>query len=70
MAAAGSQGNRSDVTTEGMIAAGHCAGGLATVGLSAQNLPLMVPAVTLSRQRPKVNPRNTGSPAPSRLPGA
>jgi dienelactone hydrolase len=43
--------NRSDVTTDGMIAVGHSAGGLATVGLAAQAPPGLVAAISFAGGR-------------------
>lgn len=43
--------NRSDVTTEGMIAVGHSAGGLATVGLAAQAPPGLAAAISFAGGR-------------------
>jgi len=43
--------NRSDVTTQGMIAIGHSAGGLATTGLAAQEPPGLVAAISFAGGR-------------------
>ncbi|UPK33872.1 dienelactone hydrolase [Bradyrhizobium sp. 186] len=50
-AAIDAMARRSDVTTTGMIAAGHSAGGLATVALSAQALPGLVAAINFAGGR-------------------
>jgi dienelactone hydrolase len=43
--------SRSDVTTQGMIAIGHSAGGLASVGLSAQAPPGLAAAISFAGGR-------------------
>jgi len=43
--------NRDDVTTDGMIAIGHSAGGLATVGLTAQAPPGLAAAINFAGGR-------------------
>jgi dienelactone hydrolase len=43
--------SRSDVTTQGMIAIGHSAGGLATMGLAAQAPPGLVAAINFAGGR-------------------
>ena len=43
--------NRSDVTTQGMIAIGHSAGGLATVGLAAQAPPGLAAGISFAGGR-------------------
>ena len=50
-AAIDAMGRRTDVTTSGMIAAGHSAGGLATVALTAQAPPGLVAAVSFAGGR-------------------
>lgn len=50
-AAIDAMGRRSDVTTTGMIAAGHSAGGLATVALTAQAPPGLVAAINFAGGR-------------------
>lgn len=50
-AAIDAMGRRSDVTTSGMIAAGHSAGGLATVALTAQAPPGLVAAISFAGGR-------------------
>ncbi len=50
-AAIDAMGRRSDVTTSGMIAAGHSAGGLATVALTAQAPPGLVAAINFAGGR-------------------
>ena len=48
--------NRNDVTTQGMIAIGHSAGGLATVGLTAQAPPGLVAAISFAGGRGSRSP--------------
>jgi len=50
-AAVAAMKDRSDVTTQGMIAIGHSAGGLATVGLAAQAPPGLVAAFNFAGGR-------------------
>ncbi|PJG55682.1 dienelactone hydrolase [Bradyrhizobium forestalis] len=50
-AAIDAMARRADVTTSGMIAAGHSAGGLATVALSAQAPPGLVAAISFAGGR-------------------
>ncbi|HLZ02698.1 MAG TPA: alpha/beta hydrolase [Bradyrhizobium sp.] len=50
-AAIAAMGKRSDVTTRGMIAIGHSAGGLATVGLTAQAPPGLAAAISFAGGR-------------------
>ena len=50
-AAIDAMGRRTDVTTSGMIAAGHSAGGLATVALTAQAPPGLVAAISFAGGR-------------------
>lgn len=50
-AAIDAMGRRADVTTSGMIAAGHSAGGLATVALTAQAPPGLVAAISFAGGR-------------------
>ncbi|MBH5402620.1 dienelactone hydrolase family protein [Bradyrhizobium sp. CNPSo 4010] len=50
-AAIDAMAHRADVTTSGMIAAGHSAGGLATVALSAQAPPGLVAAISFAGGR-------------------
>jgi dienelactone hydrolase len=50
-AAIDAMARRSDVTTTGMIAAGHSAGGLATVALTAQAPPGLVAAISFAGGR-------------------
>ena len=47
---------RSDVTTQGMIAIGHSAGGLATVGLAAQAPPGLAAAISFAGGRGSRSP--------------
>jgi dienelactone hydrolase len=48
--------SRSDVTTHGMIAIGHSAGGLATVGLAAQAPPGLAAAISFAGGRGSRSP--------------
>jgi len=50
-AAIDAMARRADVTTTGMIAAGHSAGGLATVALTAQAPPGLVAAISFAGGR-------------------
>ncbi|SFJ15384.1 alpha/beta hydrolase family protein [Bradyrhizobium sp. cf659] len=50
-AAIDAMGRRTDVTTSGMIAAGHSAGGLATIALTAQAPPGLVAAISFAGGR-------------------
>ncbi|MEY9740982.1 dienelactone hydrolase [Bradyrhizobium japonicum] len=50
-AAIDAMGRRADVTTSGMIAAGHSAGGLATVALTAQAPPGLIAAISFAGGR-------------------